>query len=303
MTLNEAYENFMFEQRVRNNSPATIDFYTAALGAFIDWVTQSIETVEELTIKQYKEYIIHLSGSGLKSTSVNTHVRAVKAFYNFLIDDDLIGDCSRKLKLIKQSKEEIIPLSDDEISKLLSCFDTSDVLQLRNKCFVLLMLDCGLRRSELTRLKVSDVDFLQKSLLVNGKGNKQRIVPMGDVTAGLLDEYDKHVKDKRSGKPSAPFLLDRFGNGIDNNVIKMVFQDLKEQSGIQRLHPHLLRHTFATLYLVDGGNLEMLRCILGHSSISITQIYLHLSSNYTLIRSAHNSHVDRLQDNLCNFHK
>ena len=296
MNLHEAYNNFMFEQRVRNNSSATIDFYTATLGGFIDWVTQNTETVEELTIKQYKEYIILLSKSGLKSTSVNTHIRAVKAFYNYLIDEELIGDCSRKLKLIRQSKEEIIPLTDDEISSLLSCFDTSDVLQLRNKCFVLLMLDCGLRRSELTRLKVSDVNLKDNFLLVNGKGNKQRFVPMGATTAHFLKEYDAFVKDKRSGKPSAPFLLDRFGNGIDNNVIKMVFQDLKEQSGIQRLHPHLLRHTFATLYLVDGGDLEMLRCILGHSSISITQIYLHLSSNYTLIKSSHNSHVDRMTD-------
>ena len=296
MTLHEAYDNFMFEQRVRNNASATIDFYTATLGGFIDWVTQNTETVEELTIKQYKEYIILLSDSGLKSTSVNTHIRAVKAFYNFLIDEELIGDCSRKLKLIRQSKEEIIPLTDDEISRLLCCFDTSDVLQLRNKCFVLLMLDCGLRRSELTRLKVSDVNLKDNFLLVNGKGNKQRFVPMGATTARFLKDYDDLVKDKRSGKSSAPFLLDRFGNGIDNNVIKMVFQDLKEQSGIQRLHPHLLRHTFATLYLVDGGDLEMLRCILGHSSISITQIYLHLSNNYKLIKSSHNSHVDRLSD-------
>lgn len=158
------------------------------------------------------------------------------------------------------------------------------------------MLDCVLRRSELTRLKVSDVNLKDNFLLVNGKGNKQRFVPMGSTTAQFLKEYDDLVKDKRSGKPSAPFLLDRFRNGIDNNVIKMVFQDLKDQSGIQRLHPHLLRHTFATLYLVDGGNLEMLRCILGHSSISITQIYLHLSSNYALIMSSHNSHVDRMND-------
>lgn len=295
MTLREAYDDFMFEQRVRNNSPATIDFYTAALGSFIDWVTESIDTVEELTIKEYKDYIIFLSSSGIKSTSVNTNIRAVKAFYNFLIDEELIGDCSRKLKLIKQTKEEIVPLSDDEIKRLLSCFNVDDVLELRNKCFVLLMLDCGLRRSELTRLKVSDVDFVQKSLLVNGKGNKQRLVPMGDTTAEALKKYDTRVKCLRSGS-SPPLLLDRFGKGIDINVIKMVFQDLKDRSGIQRLHPHLLRHTFATLYLVDGGNLEMLRLIMGHSSIAITQIYLHLSTNYRLLRERHNSHIDQLTE-------
>lgn len=298
MTIREAYENFMFEQRVRNNSPATIVFYTAALGSFVDWVSLSVVDVYELTIKQYRDYIIFLSSGGIKSTSVNTNMRAVKAFYNYLIDEEIIGDCSRKLKLIKQQKEEIIPLSDDEIQTLLSCFDTSDVLELRNKCFTLLMLDCGLRRSELCRLKVSDVDFQQKSLLVNGKGGKQRIVPMGDTTVRIMDRYFQATAFKRSGKISAPFFLDRRGNGIDINVVKMVFQDLKERTGIQRLHPHLLRHTFATLYLVDGGNLEMLRCLLGHSSISITQIYLHISSNYSLIRAQHNSHVDSLQDKI-----
>lgn len=296
MTVREAFDNFMFEQRVRNNSPATITFYSSALGSFVDWLT--VSEVEELTISQYKDYIIYLSSSGIKSTSVNTNMRAVKAFYNFLIDEDLIGDCSRKLKLIKQQKQEIIPLSDDEIGRLLGCFDISDELELRNKCFTLLMLDCGLRRSELCRLKVSDVDLVQKSLLINGKGGKQRLVPMGDLTFRCLESYFHRTAHARSGKISAPFFLDRRGNGIDINVIKMVFQDLKERTGIQRLHPHLLRHTFATLYLVDGGNLEMLRCLLGHSSISITQIYLHLSSNYSLIRTQHNSHVDILRDKI-----
>lgn len=296
MTIREAYENFMFEQRVRNNSPATITFYSSALGSFVDRL--SVSEVEELTITQYKDYIIYLSSSGIKSTSVNTNMRAVKAFYNYLIDEELIGDCSRKLKLIKQQKQEIIPLSDEEIGRLLGCFDVSDELELRNKCFALLMLDCGLRRSELCRLKVSDVDLAQKSLLVNGKGGKQRLVPMGELTFRCLESYFHRTVPERSGKISAPFFLDRRGNGIDVNVIKMVFQDLKERTGIQRLHPHLLRHTFATLYLVDGGNLEMLRCLLGHSSISITQIYLHLSSNYSLIRAQHNSHVDILRDEI-----
>ena len=107
MTIREAFDDFMFEQRVRNNSPATITFYSSALSSFVDWVSRSAANVGELTIKQYKDYIIFLSSSGIKSTSVNTNLRAVKAFYNYLIDEEIIGDCSRKLKLIKQQKEEI----------------------------------------------------------------------------------------------------------------------------------------------------------------------------------------------------
>lgn len=299
MTLREALDLFIYEQRFRNNSAATIQYYTTYLGDFIDWLASETDVteVEQLTIKEYKDYVIFLSGTDIKSSSVNTKIRAVKAFYNFLIDEEKIGDCSRKLKLIKQRKEEIIPLNDTEIRKLLDCFNTSEILELRNKCFVLLMLDCGLRRAELTRIKVSDVDFDQRSILVNGKGDKQRLVPIGDLTLENLLKYNAFISDRRSGKRSDPFFLDRFGNGVDINAVKMVFQDLKDRTGIQRLHPHLLRHTFATLYLVDGGNLEVLRCLMGHSSIAITQIYLHLATNYNLLRDRHNSHIDKLNKN------
>ncbi len=296
MILSDAFDLFMYEQRFRNNSPATVAYYNSYLTEFLNWLKtySDITEVEQLTVKEYKDYVIFLSSGDLKASSVNTKIRAVKAFYNFLIDEERIGDCSRKLKLIKQRREEIIPLTDSEIRLLLESFDTSDLLELRNMCFVLLMLDCGLRRSELIRLKVSDVDFIRSSLLVNGKGDKQRLVPMGDNTSSVMLQYNDRVSDRRSGKPTDPFFLDRFGNGIDINCIKMVFQDLKTRTGIQRLHPHLLRHTFATLYIVDGGNLEVLRCLLGHSSIAITQIYLHLASNYIILKNRHNSHIDNL---------
>lgn len=297
MTLREAFDLFMYEQRFRNNSEATIKYYSVYLGEFLEWLASAdITEVEQLTIKEYKDFAVYLTGKDLKAVSVNTKLRSVKAFYNFLIDEEKINDCGRKLKLIKQRKEEIIPLTDSEIRKLLGCFDVSDVLELRNKCFVLLMLDCGLRRAEVTRIAVADIDFEQRSILVNGKGDKQRLVPMGELTFQNLVEYNDAVADCRGGKPSDPFFLDRFGNGVDINVLKMVFQDLKDRTGIQRLHAHLLRHTFATLYLVDGGDLETLRCILGHSSIAITQIYLHLASNYRLLRERHKSHIDKLHN-------
>ena len=293
MTIKAAFDLFMYEQRVRNNSPVTIGYYNENLGAFVDFVGAD-ESVEVLDISIYKDYIIFLQSSGtLKATSINTRLRAVRAFYNFLIDDERIGDCSRKLKLIKQRREEIIPLTDDEIRTLLDSFDTTELLELRNKCLVMVMLDSGLRRAETTRLRCSDVDLKQRTLLVNGKCDKQRIVPIGDSCAALLKEYSERMSDRRQRK-NDPFFVDRFGNVLDVNAIDAVMQKLKERTGIERLRCHLLRHTFATLYIVDGGNLEMLRVILGHSSIAITQIYLHIASNYKLIRESHNSHIDRL---------
>lgn len=284
---------FLYEQRFRNNSAATIEYYTLSLGLFLDFVGAD-ESVDVLDIRMYKDYVVSLQVSGhLKSTSINTYVRAVKAFYNWLIDEEKIGDCSRKLKLIKQKREEIIPLSDDELHVLLNCFDTSDLLELRNKCLCLLMVDSGLRRAETVRLRCCDVDFSHNSLLVTGKGDKERIVPLGSATVAYLRLYDERVVDRRNKRIDS-FFLDRFGNSLDVNAVDLVFSKLKDVTGIQRLRCHLLRHTFATNYLLDGGDLETLRLILGHSSIAITQLYLHLANNQKLLRDHHKSHLDIL---------
>lgn len=284
---------FIYEQCFRNNAASTLDYYRLSLGLFLDFVGAD-ESVEVLDIQTYKDYVISLQSSGhLKSTSINTYVRAVKAFYNWLIDEDKIGDCSRKLKLIKQKREEIIPLTDDELDVLLNCFDTSDLLELRNKCLCLLMVDSGLRRAETVRLRCCDVDFAHNSLLVTGKGDKERLVPLGSVTVDFLRFYDERIADRRSKRVDS-FFLDRFGNSLDVNAVDLVFSKLKDITGIQRLRCHLLRHTFATNYLLDGGDLETLRLILGHSSIAITQLYLHLANNQKILRERHNSHLDNL---------
>lgn len=294
MTLQEAFDLFMYEQRFRNNADATIEYYQLSLGLFLDFVGAD-QSVDVLDISVYKDYVISLqTGGHLKSTSINTYVRAVKAFYNWLIDDDRIGDCSRKLKLIKQKREKIIPLSDDELQRLLNCFDCSDLLQLRNKCLTLLMVDCGLRRAETTRLRCSDVDFARNCVLVSGKGAKERLVPLGDNAAALLKVYDERIAFRRQKKVDA-FFLDRFGQPLDVNAVDLIFSKLKDTTGIQRLRCHLLRHTFATNYLLDGGDIETLRLILGHSSIVITQLYLHLAADQRLLSDRRSTHLDNLR--------
>lgn len=293
MTVQQAFDLFMYEQRFRNNSSATIDYYNITLGFFMDYVGAD-ESLDVLDIRMYKDYVVFLQSSGrLKSTSINTYVRAVKAFYNWLIDEEQIGDCSRKLKLIKQKREEIIPLSDEEIQKLFDCFDTSNLLELRNKCLALLMVDSGLRRAETVRLRCCDVDFQHNSLLVTGKGDKERLVPIGSLTGAALREYSDRVSERRE-KRTDYFFLDQFGAPLDTNAVDLIFSKLKDVTGIQRLRCHLLRHTFATNYLLDGGDLETLRLILGHSSIAITQLYLHIATSQKMLRSHHNSHLDNL---------
>lgn len=298
MTIQQLYELFILEQQYRNNTDITIDWYKTQLQEFFRWLDS--DDTEGLSLLHFKEYGVYLrslrkrDGSKLSSSSVQGSLRAVKAFYNFCISEEYLPDFSRQLKLPKVHCKEKQILDDEEIRQLMISFDKSDNnINLRNKCFVALMVDSGLRRGEVLRLNMGDVDFRNKILLVRGKGCKQRIVPLGIMSCQLLEQY-YILRRSQFAQPSGPLFVDRFLNRCSDNLVKQVFQDLKQASGIERLHPHLLRHTFATYYLADGGDLETLRLILGHSDIQITQTYLHMAFNLKLARSRHNSHLDKL---------
>lgn len=299
MTVHEIYERFLLEQEYRNNSIVTIDWYKLQLGDFFRWLGS--DDPDDLSLLHFKEYGVYLrslskrDGGKLSGSSINGMLRAVKSFYNFAIDSEFLEDFSRRLKLPRVHKKEQLILDDDEIKQLLGCFGDSTIDH-RNKCFVMLMLDCGLRRGEIPRLNIGDVNLKNNTLLVRGKGSKQRIVPIGNRCSALLTEYYPPTAQLLYNSDS-PFFCDRSGKRCTDNLVKQVFQDLKERSGIERLHPHLLRHTFATYYLADGGDLETLRLILGHSNIQTTQMYLHLAFNLKLSRSHFHSHLDLLEEN------
>lgn len=298
MTIQEIYEMFLLEQEYRNNSQVTIDWYKWQLGDFFRWLGS--DDPADLSLLHFKQYGVYLrsiskhNGDKLSGNSVNGALRAVKAFYNFAIDSDLLDDFSRQLKLPRVHKKEQLILDDDEIKQLLGCFSDNPT-DLRNKCFVVLMLDCGLRRGEIPRLNVGDVNLKNNTLLVRGKGAKERLVPIGTHCSKLLKDY---ILSSNHQSSFSPFFMDYLSRErCTDNLMKQVFQDLKVRSGIERLHPHLLRHTFATYYLADGGDLETLRLILGHSNINTTQIYLHLAFNLKLSRSHFHSHLDYLEEN------
>lgn len=305
LTIREMYDMFLLEQEFRNNSPVTISWYKEQLEEFFIWLMNSIPKAyndpAELNLLNFKRYGVYLklqtkrNGDRLSSSSVHGSLRAVKAFYNFCIGEDYLEDFSRQLRLPKVHCKEQLILDDQEIIKLLRvCDDSFSHYSLRNKCFVLLMLDSGLRRGEIPRINMGDVTFSSKSMIIRGKGSKQRLIPIGYQTCEQLLNYCLKYRHGASG--SDPFFVDQSGERCSDNLIKQIFKRLKDTTGIERLHPHLLRHTFATYYLADGGDLETLRLILGHSNIQTTQMYLHLAFNLKLQRSRHNSHIDKLFD-------
>lgn len=294
--ISDIYKEFLLEQKFRNNTVKTIAWYQDNLEKFFLWL--DTDNAANLSLENFKQYGVYLhdsvikhNGDKLSDSSVQGNLRAVKAFYNYAIEQQYIDDFSRKLKLPKAHHREQQILDDEEIETLFGCFGDTET-DIRNKCFIAYMLDCGLRRGELTKINIGDVDIKNKTTIIKGKGGKQRFVPMGTMSSSLLSEYIKRYRSNVC--LTSPLFLGCNGERCSDNLIKQLFKRLKDRSGIKRLHPHLLRHTFATYYIADGGDLETLRLILGHANIQTTQRYLHMAFNLKLQKSRHTSHIDKL---------
>lgn len=292
MTVYKAYEMFMQEQQFRGNSTYTLDYYKRSLSMFIDFCSAEID-IEDLDIMTFKAYQLHISEHrDINKISVRTYARAVKVFYRWLYFENYIDIDINRLNLMKANKDVILPLSDKEVRLLLSSFDNNSYLSCRDKSICMLMLDCGLRLGEVVNLKINDIDFVNRYFVINGKGSKQRVVPFGSSVSFQLSLYFSYRTSISSASTSV--FLTKKHTDITHNTIKMMFSRLKKKKGLSRIYPHLLRHTFATNYVYNGGNLEVLRVLMGHSTINITQIYIHLAAQMHLINDNYNSHLDTL---------
>ena len=178
-----------------------------------------------------------------------------------------------------------IPLYTDEVEIIDATFNQGSMMGLRDFCIVHLMLDAGFRSQEVINLKIQDVLFDKDALLVvNSKGSVSRIVIMCSRLKQKLQDYIYYYR-LGSAPDDNVFVQIKSKELINENVIKQYFARLKKRTGINRLHPHLLRHTFATSYILGGGNLEMLRILLGHSDYDVTKNYLHLANQYQILHA------------------
>lgn len=294
MTVNDAYIIFMQEQKFRGNSEYTLSYYERCLKMFLDFCGSDLD-VEDLDIMIFKSYQLYVSESReINKISVRTYARAVKVFYRWLYFENFIDIDINRLNLMKANKDVIVPLSDNEVKQLLNLYSNNSVMGCRNKTILMLMLDCGLRLGEVVNLKIHDVDFNNRYLVINGKGSKQRVVPFGSSSLNQIKCYLNYLSSSSSA--SSSLFLTQKSTPVTRNTIKMLFVRIKKNKGLERVYPHLLRHTFATNFIFNGGNLEVLRLLLGHSTINITQIYIHLAAQKHLISDMQHSNIDLLMD-------
>ena len=275
----------------RGNSNYTLDYYERSLKMFLNFCGNDMD-IEDIDVVLFKSYQLYISENlNINRVSVRTYARAVKVFLRWLYFEDYIDIDVNKLLLMKATKDVIIPLTDLEVKGLINYYDNSTYLNCRNKTMLMLMLDCGLRLSEVVNLKISDLDLKNNYLIINGKGSKQRLVPFGISTKKQLVIYMQYRVNLNNNNS---IFLNQNLTAITTNTIKMLFARLKKQEKIKRIYPHLLRHTFATNFIYAGGNLEVLRVLMGHSTINITQIYIHLAAQKHLLNDSYQSDLDRL---------
>lgn len=298
LTMQEAFERFL-EHGKSSWAPSTLQFYQKNVGYFLRFLSETYPaglTPGNLPPSVFLEYLVslrakerysnhplrdvmHVEGT-IKNNTVRTYGRAAKVFLNWCYQNRL---CSQRLtdyvRMPKPDPEQILPLSATEAEAMDAAFDPHIPNDLRNLCILHLMLDAGLRSCEVIRLQAADVVFSSGYIAINrSKHSRSRVVRMVPRLERLLSEY-VHVFRIASG--DGPFFRKcRSRDPIDSNVIRALFIRIRRSTGLDRIYPHLLRHTFATSYIMGGGNLESLRILLGHYDYSVTRIYLHLADQF-----------------------
>ena len=291
MTIESALSEFLIEQQIRGNSPKTVQYYAFSVGFYVRFAGSDMP-IQEITLDSLKRYSLALSERDITTVTRQTYIRALRAFLTWCYQQEYIPDnLSEKFRLPKAQRKAIDVLTDAEIRCLLSGFNPRYLVQLRNLCICSLMLDSGLRLHEVVSLTLDHVHVPEGYLIVDGKGNKQRVVPLGLSIRKVLLRY----MSRRPGCASSDrlFLMSDL-RPITDATIRQVFRRLKQRTGIQRLRPHLLRHTFATRYLENGGDMYALQQILGHTSLEMVKKYVHSTTRKSVVRFPQFSPLDNL---------
>lgn len=276
-------DKFITNQKVVGNTKDTIEYYKKRIGYFIDFVDD--KDINNVVIDDYNSYAIYLinkvtnKGSKLSSATIKTTLNATKIFLKYSYDNKyMISDLYKNIKPYKQMKKTIVVLSAEDINKLLNSQNEFTIIGLRNLLAISLMLDAGLRVSEVVNLNVEDISKELGVIKVLGKGKKERLVPLTD---SIIKYYDKYVF-LASLYSGSLFLDSDTGLRMTSSGISQILRRIKKEQHFNKLHPHYLRHTFATLFLVNGGDPVHLQLILGHTTLYMTEQYLHLANQMTL---------------------
>lgn len=267
-------------------SPNSVEAYQHDVQLLIQYlkIDEKQSLPADLQLSDLENFIAHLHDLGLSDRSQARIISGLKAFYKFLITEDYVKeDPTTLLEGPKLGKKLPDTLSFEEIEKLIGALDLSKDENVRNKAMLETLYSSGLRVTELINLQISNLFMESEYVKVIGKGNKERIVPIGSEALKHIEIYLEHVRRKLPQYPkfSDVLFLNRRGKPISRVMVFLVIKKLAEEIGLNKsISPHTFRHSFATHLIEGGADLRAVQQMLGHSSITTTEIYTHLDQQY-----------------------
>ena len=290
---------FIESLRARNLSERTLVAYERDIAQFLDHLADAgkLECFPgSLRRIDFRAWLAGLSGAGAARSTQARKLAALRSLYRYLVRNGEVE--TNPLAAVRSPRAgRTLPgfLSVEEVEQMLRAVgDASDWRVARDRAMIETLYGGGLRVSELVGLDDADVDTVSGILRVKGKGKKERIVPMGSNAQRALQRYLFRYRPKPFNQGIENVFLSVMGKQLTDNSVKLIFSRLSKRSGVSRLHAHLCRHTFATRFLINGGDVFTLQQILGHSTLEMVRHYVNLASNHVAIQHQKFSPLDRL---------
>jgi len=296
---------FLRELEVRGASPATRRSYASDLQQLLEWLSGRGLTVVDLGRREVRAYSAELGRRGYAPATLARKLSTLRGFTRHLTEAGVLAaDPARSLPGPRRRRRLPRVLSLSEVDTLVAATEGTDPLALRDRLVLELLYGCGLRSMELVALRLGDVQAAQAQIIVRGKGGKMRVVPLGDVAAAALRRYIERGRgelerqaalagrgDAAASRREAALLLSRTGRPLLTSDIRRLVVKYSRLAGIDPASPHMLRHAYATHMLERGADLRAIQELLGHASVSTTQVYTHVSGAH--LRRTYDLHHPR----------
>lgn len=267
------------EKGLSNNTQESYRFDLIDFSNYLN--DKSINDLNSLREKDITDYLAYLKDDKkLKARSIERHLTTLRMLYKYLIKNEIVdNDITSNIDNLKLGRHLPDVLTIDEVNSLLD-IKLETIYDIRTKAMLEIMYSSGLRVSELVNLELSDIDLFNDTILINGKGSKERIVPIGEYSKKYLNDYlevRNSLIKRKHGNPNKLF-LNNHGMPITRNGFNFLLNNILKEKGIEKnVTPHTLRHSFATHMLDNGADLRSIQELLGHSDIVTTRIYTHVS--------------------------
>ncbi|MDO7983482.1 MAG: tyrosine-type recombinase/integrase [Pigeon pea little leaf phytoplasma] len=273
----------------RNYSLSTIINYTSDLKEFVllcnrKKIDFNINELKNDNLSRL--FLIHLSSKKNKNTTIKRKISTLKTFYNFLKDKyNVQTNIFKSLPNIKVNHKIPKIIEPYHIKKLLNSININhNIINYRNYLIIDLLYSCGLRVQELVNLTINSINLLNNQILINGKGSKDRYIPLHKKLADMLKNYINNVRPKlinnKNKKKILSLITNQHGNKITTRGINFIIQKIFSKNKYKgKISPHMFRHTFATILLKNGADLRIVQELLGHNHLKTTQIYTYISDN------------------------